>query len=96
MAHEIRNPLASISGSVQVLQSSPADSARADKGPEHDRLMGVVVRQVDRLNHLIGDFLRYSRPAPTKASAVNLSALIEEVAAIFRSQSQFDGALSWT
>lgn len=58
MAHEIRNPLASISGSVQVLQSSPADSARADKDPEHDRLMGIVVREVDRLNHLIGNFLR--------------------------------------
>ena len=40
MAHEIRNPLASISGSVQVLQSSPADSARADKDPEHDRSWG--------------------------------------------------------
>lgn len=52
MAQEIRNPLASISGSVQVLQTSPADSARVDKDPEHDRLMGIVVREVDRLNDL--------------------------------------------
>ena len=44
MAHEIRNPLASISDSVQVLRSSPAHSAWADKDPEHDRLMGIVVQ----------------------------------------------------
>lgn len=77
IAHEIRNPLASISGSVQVLQSAPA-SPPAD--PEHARLMDIVVREVDRLNVLIGDFLRYSRPAPIKPEPVVLARLVEEVA----------------
>ncbi len=79
IAHEIRNPLASISGSVQLLQSGPRG---ADPDPEHDRLMGIVVREVDRLNILISGFLRYSRPAPIKPEPVDLREVVEEVATI--------------
>ncbi|CAM9645390.1 unnamed protein product, partial [Discosporangium mesarthrocarpum] len=85
MAHEIRNPLASISGSVQVLQSGPAASAQ---DPEHARLMGIVVREVDRLNVLISDFLRYSRPAPTKPERVDLTALVSDIAEMARSRTR--------
>lgn len=77
IAHEIRNPLASISGSVQILQSDP-EAENLD--PEHEHLMGIVVREVDRLNALISDFLRYSRPAPTRPERIDLSALVAEVA----------------
>lgn len=77
IAHEIRNPLAAISGSVQILQSAP-ETAESD--PEHARLMEIVVREVDRLNVLIGDFLRYSRPAPSKPERVRLARFVEEVA----------------
>jgi two-component system, NtrC family, sensor histidine kinase PilS len=81
MAHEIRNPLAAISGSVQVLQSSGASKeGDPDADPERDRLMGIVVREVDRLNDLIGDFLLYSRPAPLRTEPVCLANLVEEVA----------------
>jgi len=80
MAHEIRNPLASISGSVQLLQGSGGAAAGAD--PAHERLMRIVVREVDRLNDLIRDFLRYSRPAPLELGAVDLAALVREVAGI--------------
>ncbi|MCR9096863.1 MAG: ATP-binding protein [bacterium] len=83
MAHEIRNPLASISGSVQILQSGP-EAPGGD--PEHARLMGIVVREVDRLNVLISDFLRYSRPSPTKPERVDLSALVADVAEMAQSQ----------
>lgn len=84
MAHEIRNPLASISGSVQILQSAPAEDAN---DPENEQLLGIVVREVDRLNALISNFLRYSRPAPIKPERVDLSAVIEEIAKINASQS---------
>ena len=87
IAHEIRNPLASISGSVQVLQLGPAADAR---DPEHERLMGIVVREVDRLNVLISDFLRYSRPAPTRPQRLDLAALLHEVAEIARGQADQD------
>jgi len=81
MAHEIRNPLASISGSVQILQSCVPDVDPKQGGhPEHGRLMGIVVREVERLNSLIGDFLLYSRPAPLRLEEVCLANLVEEVA----------------
>ncbi|MEM9175734.1 MAG: ATP-binding protein [Myxococcota bacterium] len=89
MAHEIRNPLASISGSVQILQAGPDASGR---DPEHGRLMGIVVREVDRLNGLISDFLRYSRPSPTKPERVDLSSLVADVAEMGRSQAGEGGA----
>jgi two-component system sensor histidine kinase PilS (NtrC family) len=81
MAHEIRNPLASISGSVQVLQGSANDRTW---DPEQARLMGIVVREVDRLNRLIGDFLGYSRPTAIQAQNVRLARLIEDVSEISR------------
>jgi two-component system sensor histidine kinase PilS (NtrC family) len=83
MAHEIRNPLASISGSVQILQNAPEDTER---DPEHQRLMSIVVREVDRLNALISDFLRYSRPAPMKPETVSLADICGEIAEMGRAQ----------
>ena len=85
MAHEIRNPLASISGSVQVLKGT-IDLENTD--PEQVCLMDIVVREVDRLNHLITDFLRYSRPAPIKPERVALADMVREVAQISESQSR--------
>jgi len=56
LAHEIRNPLGSISSAVQFL--SEKDSNTDDR----KELMGVVVRESDRLNKIIADFLSYARP----------------------------------
>jgi len=88
MAHEIRNPLASISGSVQLLQSPTHES---EANPEQAHLMGIVVREVDRLNDLIGDFLRYSRPAPIKPEPVRLAELVREI--VEMSESKIDDGL---
>ncbi len=73
IAHEIRNPLASISGSIQILASE-----RGVDG-ESARLMGIVVRETDRLNHLITDFLRYARPAPTVTGPVEVDGLFGDL-----------------
>ncbi len=81
MAHEIRNPLASISGSVQLLQGQGAGPSPGPD-PAQEKLMGIVVREVDRLNDLIGDFLRYSRPAPLQLESVLLAELVREVAGV--------------
>jgi two-component system sensor histidine kinase PilS (NtrC family) len=83
MAHEIRNPLASISGSVQLLRGSASEQ---DSDPEQARLMDIVVREVERLNRLISDFLRYSRPAQIKPERVSLADLVEEIAEISESE----------
>jgi two-component system sensor histidine kinase PilS (NtrC family) len=73
IAHEIRNPLASISGSIQILASE------RDVDGESARLMGIVERETDRLNHLITDFLRYARPAPTVTAHVDLDRLFGDL-----------------
>jgi len=91
MAHEIRNPLAAISGSVQVLQGAASEES---SDPEQARLMGIVVREVDRLNQLISDFLRYSRPAPIKPEPVRLASLVEEIVEMNESQGESDLEIS--
>ncbi|HXJ84227.1 MAG TPA: ATP-binding protein [Candidatus Methylomirabilis sp.] len=73
MAHEIRNPLASISGAVQMLvKDLPTDGARG-------RLVEIVQKESSRLNDLVGDFLEYARPAPMARVAVDMAELIDEV-----------------
>ena len=82
MAHEIRNPLASISGSVQLLREDPGI------GEENRRLMGIVVREVERLNLLLGDFLGFARPAPLQAERIDLAAMIAELVDLVRAGGQ--------
>jgi two-component system, NtrC family, sensor histidine kinase PilS len=73
IAHEIRNPLASISGSVQLLQSDRKNS------PDETKLMNIVIREIDRLNKLISEFLDYARPQMPLDQTVSLSELLVEL-----------------
>jgi two-component system sensor histidine kinase PilS (NtrC family) len=73
IAHEIRNPLAAISGSVQVLQRT-----LRDLGEEPARLMSIVLREIERLDRLITDFLSFARPRPLRAERVSLARLVDE------------------
>lgn len=56
VAHEIRNPLASISGSIQMLKSE------LDLSEDNKTLMEIILRESDRLDHILADFLNYARP----------------------------------
>ena len=85
MAHEIRNPLASISGSVQLLLENSTVS------DEDRRLMGIVVKEADRLNLLLGDFLGFAKPTPIKPDSVDLAALLDELIELLVSSGQFAG-----
>ncbi|MCB0364760.1 MAG: PAS domain-containing protein [Bdellovibrionaceae bacterium] len=73
IAHEIRNPLASISGSIQLLSSSDA------YGAEDKKLMNIVLREIDRLNHLISEFLDYVRPQTRIEDPINLNNLVQDI-----------------
>ena len=74
IAHEIRNPLATISGSIQVLQSDlPVDG-------ENSRLLDLVVRESDRLHTIVEEFLDFARTGPIDRRPVELSVLLREVA----------------
>ena len=80
LAHEIRNPLAAISGSVQMLRAGLGEGAVDMEGR---RLMDIVLRETDRLNQLISDFLHYARPAVPKPVAVPVAETLEEVLRMF-------------
>jgi two-component system, NtrC family, sensor histidine kinase PilS len=73
IAHEIRNPLASLTGAIEVLTSPlTADDAR-------ERLSQIVARESERLNHIIKNFLEYARPAPLSIATFDVAAAVEEV-----------------
>jgi two-component system sensor histidine kinase PilS (NtrC family) len=70
IAHEIRNPLASISGSIQLLR------AELVLDESNQRLMDIVAREIERLNAIITDFLAYARPRPLQYTDVDMHKLI--------------------
>jgi two-component system sensor histidine kinase PilS (NtrC family) len=82
LAHEIRNPLGSISSAVQYLSEKGADAR------DGTALMDVVVRESDRLNKIISDFLAYARPQSEtisrKLQEVDLGQAIGDCLALLR------------
>ncbi len=72
IAHEIRNPLTSIAGSVSMLSDAPALSG------EERHLLDIVKRESDRLNGIITDFLAYSRGKQYRFERVNLIPLVAD------------------
>lgn len=83
IAHEIRNPLASLSGSIQVLQSE------LDLKGDNKHLMDIVVRETDRLNRIITEFLEYARPKPSQSEYVVLSSVISETCTLMKNSREF-------
>jgi two-component system sensor histidine kinase PilS (NtrC family) len=72
IAHEIRNPLTSIAGSVSMLSGIP------ELNEEHRRLLGIVTRESQRLNSIITDFLAYSRTKRYRFDRVDLMQLVDD------------------
>jgi two-component system sensor histidine kinase PilS (NtrC family) len=83
VAHEIRNPLASISGSIELLRQAPIAS-------EDDRtLMTIVHREIQRLNVLVGDLLDYANPRPSQLVDFDLGVMVEETLQVARGEQAF-------
>ena len=77
LAHEIKNPLASITGCIQLLRDElPYDAGR-------DKLMRIVLREADRLSALVGNFLLFARPPSGKSSPISLDQAIPETISLF-------------
>jgi two-component system, NtrC family, sensor histidine kinase PilS len=72
IAHEIRNPLTSIAGSVSMLSGVP------EMNEDHRRLLDIVTRESQRLNSIITDFLAYSRTKQYRFDRVDLIQLVED------------------
>ena len=76
LAHEIRNPLGSISGSVEMLRESPA------LGDEDKQLCAIIHRESLRLNDLVTDMMDLTRPREPKKETVDLARVAREVRAL--------------
>jgi two-component system sensor histidine kinase PilS (NtrC family) len=82
IAHEIRNPLAAMSGSLQLLRQELALS--------HDQaqLMDIVLRESERLNETIRSFLTYARPQQLNLQPLDLRRIIQDAAALLRNSTE--------
>jgi len=78
LAHEIRNPLGSISGSAQVLMSEPSISK------EQGQLLAIITRESTRLSDTLGHFLGQARPGSSARAPVDVGALIGEAVTLLR------------
>lgn len=83
IAHEIRNPLASMSGSIQVLRDELPLSA------EQAQLMDIVLRESERLNDTIGNFLAFARPQRSALQSLDLRRIVEETAVLLRNSPEY-------
>jgi len=83
MAHELRNPLAAISGAVQYL--------KGDLRPQGEtlELMDIILRESHRLDQTIRDFLLYARPGRFTAESVDLVKLLEDNLKLLRKSHEF-------
>jgi two-component system sensor histidine kinase PilS (NtrC family) len=73
LAHEMRNPLASLGGSIQILKKD------LNLNPVDERLMQIVLRGKEQLDNIIKDFLLLARPSPGKKEAVVIKEIIEDI-----------------
>ena len=85
LAHEIRNPLGSISGSIELLKEAPALS------DEDRRLCEIIQREAGRLNHLVSDMMDLARPRRPQPESVDVAALARDVVEL-ASRSERSGA----
>ena len=83
IAHEIRNPLASLSGSIQVLRGE------MELTEDNKRLMDIVVRETDRLNTIITEFLEYARPKATQTEQIELRSILDETIMLLKNSRDF-------
>jgi two-component system sensor histidine kinase PilS (NtrC family) len=78
LAHEIRNPLGAMRGAIQVLEANtPSESIQAD-------LMGIILRESDRLNSIITNFLSYARPKVGNYTEMDICEAIRETITLLR------------
>lgn len=90
LAHEIKNPLASLRGSVQMLKEDiPYDA-------DHDKLMHIVLREADRLSSLVTDFLLFAKPPAGRVEIFDLGESLAETVTIFERDSTCCGRISIT
>jgi two-component system, NtrC family, sensor histidine kinase PilS len=78
IAHEIRNPLTAMRGSVEILRS------HSNLPPKDDRLLEILIRESDRLNQFVEDFLNYARPRKYEKHSLDLVPALRDSVTLLR------------
>lgn len=87
IAHEIRNPMASISGSIQMLKES------LEMDDVKTKLMDIMLREINRLNTLVSDFLLFARPKQSAVQSFDLNQLILDSLELFKNSAKWTGKI---
>ncbi len=72
VAHEVRNPLAGISGALQIIRGRLGAT-----GPDYE-IMGEILERIEALNSMVGALLRYANPRPPRVESVQIDRLVED------------------
>ncbi|MCB0405484.1 MAG: hypothetical protein KDD51_11920 [Bdellovibrionales bacterium] len=91
IAHEIRNPLASMSASIELLKGSLPEKVQ---GTEEGKLMDIAIREIDRLNDLISEFLDFVRPVKMNLEPVNLKEVLTDLVLAARKRKDLDPTIT--
>ncbi len=88
IAHEIRNPLASLRGSIEMLKEDTVGEGYKKK------LMDIALKEMERLNRIITDFLTYSRPTSPEFKSFELHGMLDETIELLKNVEQNKGSVS--
>lgn len=83
IAHEIRNPLGSIQGAIEILESG-------DQARRHE-FAGIVKKEIERLNSLINDFLNFARPRPLEFQLNSVNDVVKSLVQLVRKRAESQG-----
>ncbi len=85
IAHEIRNPLTAMQGSVEILRS------HANLPPKDGRLLDILIRESDRLNKFVEDFLNFARPRQYEKRLIDIVAVVKDSVTLLRNSPEILG-----
>ncbi|MBW2620177.1 MAG: two-component sensor histidine kinase, partial [Deltaproteobacteria bacterium] len=85
-----KNPLASLSGSIQILRKE------VPYNPEHDKLMQIILRETDRLNALVNNFLLFAKPPAGNIKKIELESALKEIVKLFEKDKAGNSKVSIT
>jgi two-component system sensor histidine kinase PilS (NtrC family) len=88
LAHEIRNPLASLSGSIQVLKETLVTDE------DQQRLMNIVLKETERVNNIVTDFLSYAQPRKSKTTVIDLTQLLQDIVILMKNSNEYDPSIN--
>ena len=88
LAHEIRNPLASLSGSIQVLKETLVTDE------DQQQLMNIVLKETERVNDIVTDFLSYAQPRKSNPTVIDITQLLDDIITLMKNSNEYDPSIN--